>query len=246
MTDEMTIRHGFVAILDALGMKTSTIEDSKNFIRVRSNLVKSLEESSDILKSRFGEEMRALRMPRYLGYSDMLIIIWETSEYEITSIIPYLSELISSVFVVGLTNNVLWRGAVSYGQFLLYKGSLLGPAVSDAASWYEECNWIGIVTTPKLGFHVSMVEEEMKTGGKKPKTVREELRCVFYNVPLKDGSSSMLWVPDWPTAWNHRCVGKEIDCKKELFEVFGTFTTSKREYSKYLNTLKFYDYAMQG
>ena len=47
-----------------------------------------------------------------------------------------------------LTGVALHRGAISVGEFCRGKVSLLGPAVDEAAIWFEQADWMGVLLTP--------------------------------------------------------------------------------------------------
>ena len=69
--------------------------------------------------------------------------------------------------------------------------TILGPAVSDAAAWYEQADWIGIHATPRATLFIQSLLEA--SSGKDLDHV-----LVDYDVPLKDRSTRKLKAINWP------------------------------------------------
>jgi hypothetical protein len=84
------------------------------------------------------------------------------------------------------------RGAFAVGEFFVGdERTVLGPAVSDAASWFEAADWIGVHATP----HASMVIQSVleKSGGKLGHVL------LGYDVPMGATKSEVrLKAVNWP------------------------------------------------
>ena len=66
----------------------------------------------------------------------------------------------------------------------------MGPAVSDAATWYERADWIGIHATPYTTmFLKSLLQRENQN---------LDYVLVDYDVPLKDRGRMLLKTINWP------------------------------------------------
>lgn len=190
-------KYGIVALLDALGTKNLSIAESINFISNVSKLIKSLETHKRSIKKEF-IAFDIKEEPEILTFGDTIIFTWNLEGIKNPErFLPAAAEWIRPSILSGITNGLLLRGALSIGHYIRTENIVLGPAISDAASWYEEADWIGIIATPYCGNHINALEEQFKhnTSG------RSILRNSFcqYQVPLKNGKQKDLWVVSWPS-----------------------------------------------
>lgn len=125
----------------------------------------------------------------------------------------------------GLHRRLRWRGAFSLGQFVVDAGSntVLGPAVADAASWYDKADWIGMTATPQCGHYLGIAAAQM----------RDAPYAVQYEVPLAAGGTRKLWALPWPDSLKKR---------ETVLYWFTQFAVPKGTEMKYQNTLDFADY----
>src|ERR1700722_726876 len=164
--------------------------------------------------------MRSIKTPQIALFNDTIIIAIECapdSEEERKSIIA-IGVIIRKLISDGISKRIFFRGAIGVGKFFadLSNDTIVGQAVSDAASWYESSNFIGCILTPRLAF---VLHKHFDNAGTTPKGV-----YMKYHVSTKDGKKEMLCV-NWPLAFFIESIrprdceaGKEL---KYLYKKFG-------------------------
>jgi hypothetical protein len=142
--------------------------------------------------------------------------------------------------VKSLEHGILFRGAFASGSFYVDKttSTVLGDAVSDAAAWYDQADWMGITATP----HATLLIRSLF--GESGLDLSHVL--IDYAVPLKDGTNRPLMAVNWPMAFfvrgvrPKRCANGEqpkVVCLSLLVE----HGVPKGTEFKYFNTVKFFD-----
>ena len=113
-----------------------------------------------------------------------------------------------------LENNLVIRGAISYGECYNKDTVYVGPAVDEAASWHDEGEEIGIFYTPSAKQEITNKKEFKK-----------------YDLPkdfikLKSGEIKTFFI-NW----------YDDKSKKKFYKIFNEIDKTKIEvYLKYLNT----------
>lgn len=136
--------------------------------------------------------------------SDTFIIYSENSEMS--------NNLSKKLIELCLENDLVIRGAISYGECFNKDTVYIGPAVDEAASWHDEGEEIGIFYTP---------------------SGKQDIINNKYNLPedfikLKSGEIKTFFI-DW---YNNKT-------KEKFYELFNMIDkTSIKVYLKYLNTEK--------
>ena len=81
--------------------------------------------------------------------------------------------------VDSLVEGILFRSSVSLGTFYVDDdtNTVMGPAVTDAAAWYDSADWVGINATPHATLAIqALIEHERGTVGHV---------LIDYPVPMK-------------------------------------------------------------
>jgi hypothetical protein len=230
-TKKLKRRHGIVVILDALGASAYSDEKIEIFLSARSKLNKILnEQASDMY------DLSGLETPTTYTFGDTLIVVQELSDKEnIGTHILAFSMLLQNYLYHSLEEGILFRGAFSIGSYLEDESSntVMGQAISDAASWYEKSDWMGLTSTPKtnnvLEFHFD--NDELND---------PEFIC-YYPVPMKDGGKTDLYTVSWAGRFFHdenevpKPREKFIGILKELPVPLGTE-------SKFSNTKEYFSF----
>jgi len=102
--------------------------------------------------------------------------------------------LLRKFMVDSLQKGILFRGSVALGSFYADKATntVMGEAVTDAASWYSKADWVGIHATPRASIVLNgLLERENKT---------RDYAMVDYDVPMKGGPPMKLKAVNWPKA----------------------------------------------
>src|SRR5438093_6617885 len=88
---------------------------------------------------------------------------------------------------------ILLSRSVGVGEFYRVDeraNTLMGPALTDAATWYERADWIGIHTTPYATIFLDALLQRER--------YKLEYALVDYQVPFKDKNRMRLKAVNWP------------------------------------------------
>ena len=140
--------------------------------------------------------------------SDTFIVFSE--EWELSN------KLSKKLIELCLENNLVIRGAISYGECYNKDTVYVGPAVDEAASWHDEGEEIGIFCTP------SAKQEIINNNNIKKTDLPEDF------IKLKSGEINTFFIN-----WYNKETKKKFD---ELFSKIDK--SSIKVYLKYLNTEK--------
>jgi len=80
------------------------------------------------------------------SFSDTIIIT--AKENSIEKVLTELGSSMSLILMTGLSYGLFLRGCISIGDFIESENMIIGPAVDEAAKYYELFNWIGVSATP--------------------------------------------------------------------------------------------------
>ena len=256
------VKHGFVIMLDALGVRNLSIEESNDFLAGRDKLLEWFEQESRkyfdnlVTMMRFLERVvgdpsaidpssRAFPMPpsppAYYTFGDTILITWEVPTVAEFMHMMALFMLMGKTFVQGLTLGLPLRGAMSCGAFIEASGTVLGPAIADAANWFDKADWLGLIATPHLGIILDLVIAAFST----PQDTSFWL--VRNDVPIKDSDAVRnLWCPSWPYWYAvHTDLGSQRP--KVLFHHhLAHFPVPWGAEQKYANTIAFFDRLYKG
>lgn len=193
------VKFGIVCLVDALGVSSFNLDQSIEFIKIRDELLNSINEYiSPKLKLDNVERKDYIDViPKIVTFGDSIILTWESTHYRFNSSLCMIaSRWLSPFIALGITKGILFRGAISSGYFIEKENTILGPALADAAKWYEAANWFGIFTTPTLNYTLNSMRllYDMKSDSMK-ETIFEGF--VKYPVPLKLEVKE-LWSLAWP------------------------------------------------
>lgn len=220
---------GFIAFIDALGIKgIGGRKDPRAVVDGWKDLVNYFDSEA----KGAGIQVRA--------FSDTLIAIAEADDLETADApIPALVEVTAGLFLDALDKGFLLRGAISKGVFYQGNSMIIGPAVDDAAEWFEAAEWMGIMLTPQASFFVDRLQLSGQVEG-----IR---KLVKYPVPCRGCASCESWVVSWPTLELWRGVAPSGRGRNEsvrasrlrLVEAYSKWPIGQVDVAKFHNTLKF-------
>lgn len=246
-------RTGVVILLDALGVRGTASEDGT--IAVLSRLVEVLDSANTFIQSgqfqalllaivgifsnvtaKMGAQVappspmvQVPSPPRVIGFGDAVLIV-AAGPRPPREYLPWAGMVVGPYLAGSLTKGVLLRGAISVGRWAEYKGLVAGPAVDDAAEWYDKADWSGVLLTPSTGYGLAALEEETKhrfsdfTSWKVP----------FQDRKLSSGATALeMTVVDWT-----RSV---LADREQILTAFSQRRIPIAAESKYRNTLRFLD-----
>jgi hypothetical protein len=220
--------HGFVAVLDALGAASYSREDADRFLEARNAIMAMLASSTDLLSL-------AKEALKIFIFNDSIVLTYvrkDSSEFN------GFCGLLRQFEMAFLAKRIFFRGAFSYGE--LYRvdeatNTVMGPAVSDAAAWYESADWIGIHATPRTTILVdSLLQRD-------PSSLDHVL--VDYEVPLTGKGRVRLKAINWPKSAYLTFARDAQQAKAFVLHTFGsTRSLPPGAEGKYFNAIQFFDH----
>lgn len=200
-------KFGVVVLLDALGARTLNMETSKNYLECIEKLketVRLLKELPDFSeKESSNEPMNLMKQKLKFSYfGDSILITYAAQNNTISSDgLLMVSIIVNIYFLEALKSGILLRGAFSLGKYIESGSINLGPAIIDAASWFDQSDMIGVMVTPKTANYLKSVFGISNTTSQDYKE-RPSIGFVEYDVPLskKPGNSTFVrtYVLNWP------------------------------------------------
>ncbi len=243
--------YGAICLMDALGSKNILDKDEiRSIIKERIDVKWFVD---------FSKKYKILsKNVLTLFFSDTVLFVYPVHDKKIARICDFIS-YICFFFSEALSKDILYRGAISVGEFYMSKGPqiddavIVGPAINDAATYYEQSNWVGISLTPSAFylFHNYVVLHP------------NEDFILEYDVPLKNvantTSSLKTYAINWPKEYITGQLKEDekgyIDlvpfeesvkiCTEQLYNLFGKKPIPLEAMTKYKNTLEFFEYCIE-
>lgn len=175
-------------------------------------------------------------------FNDTVLIVYAINRQATVKDVEDFCLLLRKFAVDSLAQGILFRGALSMGSFHANgeTNTVMGPAVSDAAAWYDRADWMGITATPQATLLIrSLIEQSRVNLGHV---------VVDYPVPLKDqpgGQFHSLKAVNWPKAFyvhGLRPLAAGEKPKAKCLSLLAAHGVPKNTESKYFNTIAFFEY----
>jgi hypothetical protein len=188
------MEQSLVCIIDLLGTKGIWTEESVD------RYFKTIEKAQlqyDSLKKKFSKalEEKSLEFD-FITFSDTIVItLINRNRYDGFFIehIEGLSQFVLGVFQDYFSEYFFARGAISYGDIEKRDNHFIGPAIDDAAEYFELPDMIGICFTPKTTIAMDYAIDTSL------KFFQREIGkfVVKYRTPLKNGMKLELYQINW-------------------------------------------------
>lgn len=223
---------GIVAILDALGTKLLSVQEAIRFVALRDSIMQF---TTNELAARVRDfDLSRLRI---LTLNDTVIFAYETAGEVTLSDVLNFCHLLRIAETKSIVHGFPFRGAFAIGDFFVGdERTILGPAISDAAAWFEAADWIGINATPHATIFVDALLE--RSVGAKLDPV-----LVNHSVPLKNNKTRQLKAINWPKGF--AIAGLRPDGEGStrglVLSAFAKRSVPKGTESKYTNAIEFFD-----
>ena len=227
--------HGVVGIFDALGAKNFTHDQVSSYVDSQNQILAAVEH-----KASGQMESRNLNRPKLFTFNDTIVIALETDRAHEYTAIKGFAKIVRRFISYSLTKALFFRGAFSVGPYVVREDQnlIMGAAVTDAASWYEQPELIGAVATPKASM---VIKSHVLRGSTPPDFVLFEAK-----IPCKTGATKLYSV-NWPKAFYveglrpRTCTpGNELSCLLDLLVANEVPIGTEQKYS---NTVEFFDQA---
>jgi len=236
-------KYGIVAMLDALGARTLDSKGASNFIESRDALLKKLEGFKESLKTVADSMGIHDSQTGVAKFADTIVLTWHLSNDEIEYFLVHFGAWLRLIIMMGMQQGLLLRGAVSVGEFTQQDETILGPAISEAAEWYEQAQWIGVVATPSCGSLLSSLAERLTR-----KNINGEdlvsLSFRQYSVPLKDKKTLEMWALCWPIQFWIQAKKDGLLARRAFMETLSKYPVPSGTEDKFANTIKYFDWCI--
>jgi hypothetical protein len=232
VASRITPVNGLVAILDALGTKLLSLAEAIEFVALRDSIQAFTERVVETSLS--GLDMNRLSK---FTFNDTVVYAYEPLSGVTLGEVERFCHVLRVFETHSIIKGTPFRGALAVGDFYVGdKQTVLGPAITDAASWFEAADWVGIHATP----HASMLIQSLLE--RAPKAGLDHV-LVDYDVPLKDKSKRRLKAVNWPKGFFVRGL-RPTGAGTTRGLVLAAFTkrrVPKDTESKYSNAMQFFD-----
>lgn len=252
----MVVQTGYVAILDALGVSSYTIEEAESFNSKKIQLLTALNEANirnreifeRVSRKFYAEHGFRINYPEMTvtTFGDSIIISWKIDEgVPPEYILPVVAIWIENAIFWGLHHQILLRGSISVGKYLIDNSdivntasntTIIGPAIADANSWAQEADWFGIILTPHCQLCLTKMLEDRSNS-----IVPIELLFIKYSVPLHNNKGNKeLYAISWPSLFLLPQNGMSVVGLYGLTKMLSKFDIPKGKESKYENSIAFF------
>jgi hypothetical protein len=204
---------GVVTFLDVLGWR-GMYQRKPDALSVLQKLVGGLR---DLHTSEY-----RVPAPEIKSISDTIAVFSLGDEEQWSDLVNYHGFLAAVAVARGITYEMPIRGATSVGDFQLSEDAFIGPAIDEAAGWYEKADWIGVHLTPSAAFAFEPDQASY---------------WVEYTPPLPGAAHWKCPCANWSHVWG--TAGQDLVSLKRIFRNLGPITPDIS--NKYTNALKFYD-----
>jgi hypothetical protein len=233
---------GIVLMLDALGVSNYTIEECERFLKTQKRLL----EHVDWLRDLYGESDFHYKYSHTSTFGDTIIFCYpiDTTKELPRPLIAHVIVDAAHRIVKGIELGELFRGCITVGDYLYEENTVLGPAIFDAARWYEAADWLGVIISPESQpWFDSIFENDTE---KKIMHRFLENFLVRYKVPLSHPDTHQttqeLWSVGWPTTVYRRSQENKKSPLIYIRHLLSEFQKSKKGKSKIKNSLDFFDW----
>jgi hypothetical protein len=246
--------YGAVAIVDALGARTFDIHQATAFLEARRTIearVRQAHNAFHVLRRGPGSDLAMHLEVRTFG--DTVVLAWRFSEASVYHAGNVIHAALAVMISEGLIAKIAWRGAIAIGSYVIDETSVLGPAVSDAAAWYEELDWIGVVATPRTK-EILAAHYWGAGNGYVGWAVPYSKRAGSANLIAVDWPRELVrkWIRPKPLGYGERetPLPRELvpptvhQSQEELAKLFSQFPIPFGTESKYENTRRFFEHEL--
>jgi hypothetical protein len=260
-------RYGIVVMVDALGVGYQSLEQSVAFFENRDEILDIANNSHADAIAKFKQGVEDLWNDKsfefeHRTFGDTIAFTWSWN-YEsdpklkndnwsrVYQLLSVVAQYLSVFFYRAFSKQILFRGAISFGEFLVSSDNtaLIGPAVADAAKWYEKADWAGLIATTKMGLAFDSANEYLQTSEGKVLNplVKLETAFVSYEVPLKSQKQhlwSLAWFNEYKASVLRQHSPRSAEIEKhttaQFLQDMSLCSIAIGTEAKYENTIKFF------
>lgn len=232
----MKERNGIIVILDALGASNYSKDEIVQFLESRQRVLSLLDSKIEKVLGR----VDASRVSTFT-FNDTVVIAYETAQAVCLDDISAFSTVLRHFEVKSIAQGILFRGAISIGSFYSDEATntIMGKAVTDAAAWYNQADWIGIAATPQASLLIRAHEQQSK------RDIQNVM--IDYPVPMKDCAPISLRAVNWPKGFyveGVRPLDEGENPRAKCLTLLARSGVPKGTEAKYFNTVTFFDFCV--
>lgn len=235
-------KYGCVTLLDALGTCTASTEQTRAYLTALADIkevISRFEVGDDgaqagrVVPEHPGDDFRI----RFFGDSILITLPFDRERLNWVPIARMVSG-VGAVVATALSRRILFRGALAIGEYIESEDAVLGPAVLDAAHWYEMADMFGVIATPSAMFPIRRLLADPMAVATWPAGAVEAMG-VPYAVPLKTGRSVSTNVADWTFSARVRSELAGRNIEEWFFTMLQDALVSPEVEAKYRHSLEF-------
>lgn len=218
---------GCVVLLDALGTKGIWRRQNPNEIIENWNAV--IDSQTRVI---IEDDENKKVITKILAFSDTLIMT-KTSDSVEDLFYSVTLDLVTMI-PLAMCENIFFRGCISIGKFYSSDKIIIGPAIDEAAQYYELPQWVGVSATPSF---FNIIEENP--------SFQNSTRVTKWDIPLKHTTEKNGWAINWVEftklpIMQDNLKRKKLKCFEDIFINQMKKTTDLSASLKIRNTLDFF------
>jgi len=233
------MNNGIVCIIDALATKgVWSIDEPLVYL----SKLKRVHLQLDKIIRHF-KTLRSPHKLEYITFSDTIILTLTFKGYPNEAAIPMFVRAIDGVFSTCFAEDLLMRGAISFGKFIKRKNILTGPAIDDAAFWHEKPQMVGCALTPNTTLLYDYGIDSINRDPNQPYNYSQH--ALKFDVQLKEGRRYNLYTVNWPLSTYKAFIPLgEPGPLLRMKAILGKYPIPAEAYQKHLNTIAFFEYSI--
>lgn len=242
-------RFGCVTLLDALGTRTASTAQTQAYLAsladIRDVIARFELGDDDPRSGRIAPEFPGGEFRiRFFGDSILITLPFEREHLNWVPIARMFYGA-GAVVATALGRGILFRGALAIGEYVESADAVLGPAVLDAAHWYEMADMFGVIATPSAMFPIRRLLADGAAVATWPAGAVEAMG-VPYTVPLKTGKTVVTNVADWTFSARVRSEHARRNIEQWFFTALQDTLVSPEVEAKYKHSLDFLRHCAAG
>ena len=185
---------GVVALIDMLGTRVPRNASDTRIMHNNRNKVLSC--AKHLVKKELGSQSFEVS-----AFSDTMFV---TAEGDAKALLSAFGRVCSTLIPESIVLDIPIRGCVAAGEFYQSGRRLFtGPAVTEAASYYERPQWIGVSSCPSAYNKIDGLSSGSACYTK-------------YDMPLKSSVEYGAIVVNWPDRYNDEHADREVELDKMI------------------------------
>lgn len=236
--------YGPVILLDALGVSSFDTVQCQDFLKKMAWLEHHIPRSIQTCLEQIGigdsfKKMLDTDQLQLRQMGDAMLLTMNTGVIDEPELLLLPAATFAAlVFVLGLQTELALRGVVCVGEYFQSEHITIGPAIADAATWYETGEIIGVHLTPKACLMAEQIRIRESGIGLDTQVDRWMSDVLFSTeVPLK-GHGSPGFLVNWTMAFGAYQSIQGVTAEQWFLRQLQKMPVPRGTESKYQNTIR--------